>query len=198
MLINKPIFRALNSEQKIRLLRFLLSGRSMPDMSERELAKIVKMPNVSVNRIMACFEELNLVHWRGVGHSHVWSVNEESHAYGVLKKVINAMEENRTPAESLKKALIKEIRKLPVIRAILFGSVARGDDRPGSDIDLCLIVRDQKDKKSVQEAMLGLGTKIQKAYGNFLGDYVLTESEYKRKRGLGVIKNIEKEGVRLI
>lgn len=198
MRLNEPIYRALNSEQKIRILRFLLSGGPIPDMSERELARMVKISNAGVNRAMSSFEELNLVHYRRIGHSHVWSVNEDSHAYGVLKKVIQAMKENRAPIDELKRDMVKELKKLPVIKAALFGSVARGGEKPNSDVDLFVLVKDAKDKKTVETALEGLGTKVLKVYGNTLGFYILTESEYRKRKGLGVIKNIEKEGQKLI
>ncbi len=39
---------------------------------------------------------------------------------------------------SLKQDLIRALKEFPINRASLFGSFARGDDHPGSDIDILI------------------------------------------------------------
>jgi predicted nucleotidyltransferase len=98
----------------------------------------------------------------------------------------------------MKDMLVKYIKKLPVIQAVLFGSTARGDEKPNSDIDLFLLVRSQTEKKEVEKSLDELRDRILTIYGNVLSDYILTEKEYGEKQGLGVVKNIKKEGVRIV
>lgn len=198
MKLNDTVYKALNSNSKIKLLKFLLSGRHIPDMSERELARMVGISNAGVNRAMGDFQEMNLVYYKDVGHSHVWSVNEKSHAYKSLKNVVSAFVQNGTPIDSLKTEIITELKRLPVVGASLFGSVARGDEKSNSDVDLFILVKSMDDKKTVEKAMEDFGIKILKTYGNTLGQYILTEGEYRKKKSLNVIKNIDKEGLKLI
>lgn len=198
MRLNEPIFSMLDSGKKIGLLRFLLGHETMPDMSERELAKRVKMSNVAVNRAMAEFQGMNLVNVRRVGNANVWHVNNESYAYDEVKRLIFGNKTGYLPVESMKDMLVKYIKKLPVIQAVLFGSTARGDEKPNSDIDLFLLVRSQTEKKEVEKSLDELRDRILTIYGNVLSDYILTEKEYGEKQGLGVVKNIKKEGVRIV
>jgi predicted nucleotidyltransferase len=116
----------------------------------------------------------------------------------VLKKVLNPKEGDILPIEGLKKMMIKELKKVPIIEAVLFGSVAREEEKPGSDIDLFLLVKSNAEKNIVEKAVRNLDDRIRELYGNGLGEYILTEKEYAQKSGLGVILNIKKEGIKLI
>jgi hypothetical protein len=61
-----------------------------------------------------------------------------------------------------------------------------------------LLVRSQTEKKEVEKSLDELRDRILTIYGNVLSDYILTEKEYGEKQGLGVVKNIKKEGVRIV
>ena len=198
MKLNEPVYGVLKSQKKVKLIRLLLRENGIPEMSEREMAKLLKISNVSVNRTMNELQSLNMVHAKFVGGAKVWSTNKKSHAYAVLKKVLNPKEGDILPIEGLKKMMIKELKKLPVIEAVLFGSVARAEEKPGSDIDLFLLVKGNTEKNIVEKAVRNLDDRIRELYGNGLGEYILTEKEYAQKAGLGVIRNIKKEGIKLI
>jgi uncharacterized protein len=196
MKLNKPIYGIINSAAKLRLLKFLLSG-PVPEMSERAFAKMVNMSNVALNRAMAELADINLVKSNRVAGANVWKINEKSYAYKVLKQVVTGNETGTLPIEAVKKELAKELGKMAVISASLFGSIARGDEKEGSDIDLFVLVKNDTDKKSVEEALERIATDLVERYGNVLMPYILTEKEYRQKAGLAVIKNIQKEGIKI-
>ena len=198
MKLNEPVYGVLSSEKKIRVIKYLLKDNDVPEASERSLARLLKISNVSVNRTMNELEKLNMVRSRFIGGAKVWSVNRKSHTYSILKKLMMPETGEFLPVESLKKTLIKELKKLPVIKAVLFGSIARGDEKANSDIDLFVLVKGNADKIRVEKAMRDLDDTLGSEYGNKMGDYILTEKEYAEKAGLAVIKNIEKEGLKLI
>ena len=82
------------------------------------------------------------------------------------------------------------MQKAPVLKAVLFGSVARGDEEAGSDIDLFLLVNDDKAKAQAQKQAEALAEKCLELFGNALSPYILTLAEYKQPRNKKLIDNI--------
>lgn len=178
-----PLGRALDSRAKMKLLQFLYGNYS--PMSGRELAKVVGLSNATVSRVMRGFEEIDLVTPKKFGNVVTWVANTESFSYNELKKAASM----RLPIEHLVSTLRNDLIHLPVKRAVLFGSIAHGSERPGSDIDLFLLTAKKTDLRGkldeLNEKCLGL-------YGNPLMPYVLTEEELKHPPNPSLVENIRK------
>jgi len=85
--------------------------------------------------------------------------------------------------------IVKDLKKLGAKRIVLFGSLARGEPRVASDIDLLAIFDDQDCFK----------TRIQKIYAQIEAavDFDIlpyNKQEYERIRGRSLFRRIEKEG----
>ncbi|MCE5300076.1 MAG: nucleotidyltransferase domain-containing protein [Spirochaetia bacterium] len=197
MKLNEPVFWVLNSRHSLKLLSFLLADRELPEMSERQLARMVKIPTATVNRLMADFESINLLYYRYAGNSRLWRVNKESYAYNALKGFADAAKAENTPAGELVRILREKLRKLPVTEAILFGSVARGEEKENSDIDLYVLVKEEKYKEPVEEGIDSIVSEVLGKYGNVLMTYMITEKEKSSAARAKLLKEINK-GIRLI
>jgi predicted nucleotidyltransferase len=79
----------------------------------------------------------------------------------------------------------------------LFGSKARGDARPDSDIDLLVVVKHES--YQLWEAIQNLAADVSLNYDVFLSVKVMATSRYAYLRNLDVllIRNIEQEGIEL-
>ena len=153
MKFHDSLYRLLNSAAKIELLRFLLSGRPFPDMSERELARMLKIPHAAVNRAMAEFESANLVFYKAAGGAHIWNVNKAGYAYISLKKIIDVMGTISPPYEKLLEVLKGALNGVPAVSAVLFGSVPRKMEKTHSDIDLFVLVNIGADREKTEKAI---------------------------------------------
>jgi predicted transcriptional regulator len=62
-------------------------------------------------------------------------------------------------------------------------------DRPTSDIDLAVIVRDKEVKKEAENLFEKIDKRVSLEFGNTISPYINTEAEFmtKHKKGLGVI-----------
>lgn len=163
-----PLSKAFDSPVKLKLLRFLC-GNYTP-MGEREMARVVGVSNASVSRLMRQFEELDLVSPQRFGNVIAWQVNQESFAYQELRKIVSLA----PPLEHLVATLRNGLAGLPVKRAVLFGSVSQGKERPGSDIDVFVLARS---KEGLRAKLDELNEECLRLYGNPLMAYVLTEKE---------------------
>lgn len=79
----------------------------------------------------------------------------------------------------------------------LFGSKARGDARPDSDIDLLVVVKHES--YQLWEAIQNLAADVSLDYNVFLSVKVMGVSRYAYLRDLDalLIRNIEREGIEL-
>jgi predicted nucleotidyltransferase len=76
-----------------------------------------------------------------------------------------------------------------VQKAVIYGSVATGVERPDSDVDLLLVVN--KRGEWLEELQNRLRERVLKNFGNMLSTVVCTPSEYE-KMGGELKKEVEK------
>jgi len=84
-----------------------------------------------------------------------------------------------------------------ILQAVLFGSKARGDSRPWSDIDI-LIVVDSEDWR-FQHAISTLAARVSLEYDVLIGPRVIGQERWERmkQRRFGLYQNIVSEGIPL-
>jgi len=180
----------LNSKTKIKIIKFLLTHEA--SMSEREIASILKVSHMSVNRTMRELAELNFVNFVTIGKAHLWRVNHKSYAFRALSELIKGVSGIQEPIEELKKILLKNLPKTFIKRIVLFGSIAKGSERTNSDIDIFVLARDKQSKEKLESSIEKLSNICFEMYGNRLAPYILTEQELKQKKKLKVISEIKK------
>jgi len=184
----------LSSPVKIKIADFLLFHEA--PMSEREIASVLKISHMSVNRAMAAMEKINFVNCKTIGKAHLWTVNRKSYAYQAVKKYLSAINSYPTPLDSLKRLLLKYLPKSKVVHLILFGSVAKGEECINSDIDVLIVVKTKRAKDVLEPTLEKLSSRCLDMFGNRLSPYILSEREWKTKRSLEIVKAAQ-EGTRL-
>lgn len=185
----------LNSKTKRKIAEFLLNHEA--SMSEREIASILKVSHMSVNRTMRELSDINFVDFVTVGKAHLWKVNRKSYTFKAISKFIKGISCVKDPLADLKNTLLSNLPKTVIKRAVLFGSVAEGAEKTDSDIDIFLLVKDRKYKKELELRLDKLSNICLEAYGNRLSPYILTEQEMKKKKSLKLISEINK-GIQML
>lgn len=190
MKFNVSLLDVLNSKTKVKIIKFLLTHEA--SMSEREIASILKVSHMSVNRTMRKLSEFNFVNFVTVGNAHLWRVNRKSYAFKALSSLIKSISSIKEPIEDLKSMLLRNLPKALIKRVVLFGSVAGGSEKANSDIDVFILVKDKQSKKKLEPKIEKLSNLCLEVYGNRLAPYILTEQELKQKKDLKVISEINK------
>jgi len=180
----------LNSKTKVKIIKFLLTHEA--SMSEREIASVLKVSHMSVNRTMRELFDMNFVDFVTIGKAHLWRINRKSYAFRVLSEMFKGVSDIPEPLEDFKKILLKKLPKTLIKRVVLFGSVAEGLERTNSDIDVFILVKDKQSKKKLETQIEKLSNLCFEVYGNRLAPYILTEQEMKQKKNLKVISEINK------
>jgi predicted nucleotidyltransferase len=182
------------STAKMKIVTFLLNHEAA--MSEREIASVLSVSHMSINRLLKEMAGLNLVNYVTIGKAHLWKVNRRSYAFQVFSELIGNISKMKTPLEDLKKTILGNLPGSLIKKIILFGSVAKGLESEDSDIDIFVLVKNLEMKKKVENFIDALSIKCFELYGNRLAPYVLTEHEMKQRSNLNVIKEI-KNGIEI-
>ena len=180
----------LNSKTKVKIIKFLLTHEA--SMSEREIASVLKVSHMSVNRTLRELSDINFVDFVTIGKAHLWRINRKSYAFRVLSEMFKGVSDIPEPLGDLKKILLKKLPKTLIKRVVLFGSVAEGSERTNSDIDVFILVKDKQSKEKLETQIEKLSNLCFEVYGNRLAPYILTEQEMKQKKNLKIISEINK------
>ena len=180
----------LTSKAKIKIIKFLLNH--VASMSEREIASVLNVSHMSVNRTMRELGELNFVNFVTIGKAHLWRVNRKSYAFRVLSELFKGVTGIKEPLEDLKEILLNNLPKTLIKKVVLFGSIAKASERSNSDIDVFVLVKDKESKKKLESQIDKLSNICFEAYGNRLAPYILTEQEMEQKKNLKIVSEINK------
>lgn len=189
MQYHKSLISFLVSPAKLKIINLLLKQDIL--LSEREIARLLGVSHMTVNRTMRELEELHFVASSRIGRAYAWKVNRQSYAFQVFSKISGVISEINDPLAELKSTILGRLPLSSIHKLALFGSIARNDARSGSDIDLFALVEDDSAKAGIQSSLEQLGLLCLDKFGNMLSPYVLTADETKAKKNLKLLSEIE-------
>lgn len=140
----------------------------------------------TVQEALKALTRLGLVQTQTIGRAGVHTINEDHAAAAPLRALLD-------PVAILRDA-VSAVVGGDVSAVILFGSIARGEATPGSDIDLAVIAPLGWDQRSELED--GVRTKL----GNNCDVLVFSRAQLDRLAASGeaVVRDILRDGVALI
>jgi uncharacterized protein len=97
--------------------------------------------------------------------------------------------------DALEKFVSEAVQTYPneLVRIILFGSLARGEEREDSDMDIMVIVNEESIE--LRRNLIGIGFDIQLETGINLSIKVVSEDQFKAHENFSFYKTISSEGV---
>ena len=172
----------LGSRARLAVLRALLRY-PWKELTGRELASVIGARAYEpVRRAVKQLEAAGILVLRAHGKAYAISLNRECAAYAPLKALFD--EEGKS-----RQRFVAELKHLVPGEArccLLFGSVARGEETAGSDVDLLLVVANAQAKRKAGErlpAYLG-------SYALPLSWHLFTQAEFRRERGSALFRDI--------
>jgi predicted nucleotidyltransferase len=129
-----------NINQILKYRRVVQKLLDFPDrqFTIRELSLETKTPYPTTWRLIRTLESTGLITTRKIGHSTLCQLNPGS---PYLKEVRKALALSPSPHKMAVTDFVQEAKKIPEIkRVILYGSVAKGKEKPTSNIDLAILV----------------------------------------------------------
>jgi uncharacterized protein len=178
---------------RIRVLR-VLTRFPEKGFTGRELARACNASPSQANAALEALRDSGIVFREIAGRAYVWRLAREHVLCDALLGIFRA--EAGLP-KTLKLELENVLRALPIERAFLFGSVARGEGRPTSDLDLFVQVRSKSEKETVEDALSGASARFALRFGNPLSALVLDRAQMRHPTNPALISQILSEGIEL-
>lgn len=199
MRINTPLNKILNSETKIRVLRFFCSAGG--EITGRQVAKMLKTASTPVQAALRDLFNEGVLDRQGFGRAFAYRLNRQN---WVVSRILIPMfqEEGGYPRilqDRIRKSVVKTALKNAILSVVLFGSVVSAQERATSDIDLLVIVKNNADKEAVEDSFLQMNRDMIQEVGLNIDARIYAVSELKNKHaeGISFIKTALREHVLL-
>ena len=180
---------SVSSSAKAKVLSLFLA-HPVKAFSGREVARLCGLSAMGAWRAVHYFEQQSLVNRSRVGASNVLTLNA---AHFLVRSLQPLVRLDEAALEHLKKLVLDALPLGAVGAVYLFGSVARGQERPSSDVDVLIVVLAAADKRRVLDASNDAALKVAEAFGNHLSALVFTRAEFKRD--LNLFREVRKDGM---
>lgn len=139
----------------------LLAAQSA-ELTGRQIAELVGMSQPGIAGTLRHLASLGVVQRRRVGPAILHQLDRDNLLVQTL--VLPALSAEANLIEDLKAELRAAFDPFAV-SLVLFGSVARGESAPGSDIDVLVITADQADAASAMKVADEVGQRFFRRYG---------------------------------
>jgi predicted nucleotidyltransferase len=189
MKLHKYLEQVLGNKGSISVLRTLVSHKGRV-FTIRRLAEDAGISHTEAAATVGDLEKLGIVQVQPVGKAYQISLNKKSYILNKIIEPIFKAEQNslQEVISILKKNLISK----KIISAVIFGSMARGEEKEDSDIDLLIISNDHDQaieiiSKIIEEISLIFHTKV--------SHIIFSEKQLHSKRNSDLIKSIIKDHI---
>jgi predicted nucleotidyltransferase len=181
----------LSSRSHIRIVRALQD--TSQGFTGREIARLSGLSHRTCLQTLTKLEDLSVIQRQRGGRDHIFRLNRK-HII-VSEGLLPLLELERKFVVRLGQVLNRRLAK-QTTSIILFGSVARGDETVGSDLDVCIVTGDGAQLKKVMENVHELQTSVKETFGAYLAPIYYTGSEFRKQylRKRSPVVDIVEEG----
>jgi len=189
MKLHAYLEQVLGNKGSISVLRSLVryKGRIF---TIRRLAEDAGISHTEATATIKDLEKFGIVQVQPVGKAYQISLNKKSYLLNKIIEPIFKVEQNtlQDVISILKKNLVSK----KIVSAVIFGSVARNEEKEDSDIDLLIVSNDYDDaieivSKVIEEVSLMFHTKI--------SHIIFSEKQIQSKRKSDLINSIIKDHI---
>jgi predicted nucleotidyltransferase len=159
----------------------LLTQSAPAGLTGRELAQRIGFSPTQTARALGTLEAVGIVRRESAGRAFLWKFSPD---HVLAAPILQLFDDERSLFRALREDLSAAIANLPTERSWLFGSIARGDERPTSDIDVLVEVDSPESKRLVEDSLSALTTKFLVRFGNPLSTLVLERRKGSKESAL--------------
>ena len=181
----------LGHKSKIKLLRYLLNSKL--ELTGRQLSRVIGIHHRTCHTALKELASFGIVIMHQTGKAIVYKINDNNLLVEKILKPIFDLEKNILLQMI---TALRNITRVRILSAIVFGSVASSSERATSDIDILFLVASKKEKNRLIEKLEKIEYSFILKYGNMLSPLVFTTEEFniqlKKKDNLAL--NIIQKG----
>ena len=185
MKFHKYLEQVLGNKLVIRVLRTVLDYRGKI-FTVRSLAKTAHVSHNETALIVGDLEKLGIIRIQPVGRAYQLQLNEKNY---ILDKIIEpAFRAEKNTIEELLRILKKHFSSKKIISIAIFGSVAKGEEKEDSDIDL-LIISDDFDYAST--IVSNVEEEVSLIFHSKISPVIFSEKELRAKKNSTLLSSIK-------
>ncbi len=167
------VFRSWSNVAVLRALQDTAVG-----FSGRQVARIAGMSIRSALQALTSLENLGIVRRQRGGRDHIFTINRNH--YLVEKGIVPLFIVEQKFYEEINSVIANNLRR-KALSVIIFGSAARREETPQSDLDLCCIVKNKIQLEKAQTGIDAISPLLHNRYGVKLGPIFFTITEFRKK-----------------
>lgn len=184
MSLHELASQILGNKIAIAVLKTLLRYRGKV-FTIRELARTSGFSHPEVSNVVKELEKRAVIKLQPVGRAYQITLNEDSY---ILRSIVE-------PLFKAEKEVIKELvrtirpffKNKAIISALIFGSVARGEEKESSDLDLLVITRD---KDIANECVANASDATLSKFGKALSPLIMGKDQVTTRLNKKLIESI--------
>ena len=194
MIFRDLLYTLAGSKAKARVLG-VMAARPFLEWTGNALAKEAGVSQPQAWKALNLLEKQGIVrHKRGAGKAVLWSFNDKHLAAPALRDFAR-------PERVFGRVLVKRLREAGalegVVRIVLFGSVARGEEEPGSDVDLFVEVENRARQRKVRDAVISALAALDDLTGSPANPVFYSTAQIRDRKRSGLLKEITRDGTQL-
>lgn len=180
MALSRNLIEVLAKSGRIEVLRTLKAYHDR-QFTVNELARTAGVPTMTTWRAVRELKAAGLVRTRKVGNSLAVSLTEDPAALRALREVPDT-DPHRAAARSFATGLAS---RPWLVECRLFGTVGRGDHRPGEEVDVAVVYEDGTPEETARAESAMVADEVLRSTNVRIVPLCITSSEMGRRGGLG-------------
>ncbi len=193
----EPLNHVLGTQSKVRTLR-VLSSASQP-LSGLEIARQAGVGATPARRALDELVGYGLAVRRQAGAQYLYQLERDNRLVATLVLPLFQQERGWTGMvfDEIARKLRPKADSREPFAAYLFGSAARGQDEPGSDLDVLIILRDPRAKARVVNAVAAMQGELRRLYGAHISPVVLSLKDAQHRAHSPFFQEVRRDARRL-
>ena len=191
MKFTKPLDDIFQTPSSVKVLRVL--AQSELDRAGRQIADMAGLNPQTCQNTLDRLDGLRILTVRRVGRAYLYRLNDNN---AIVRQMIRPLFTTETNLLSNELMKVANMLSGTAIAVILFGSVARNEGDAQSDIDLCVIVKNNDSREAAEEKGNEILDHLVDVTGIVPSVIVWTRSEFRNRydKRDGLARAIFEEG----
>src|SRR3990172_12963197 len=189
MVIRRVLEDIFGSPAKIRILRVL--STSPQPLSGRQVGELSRLSHRGAIQALKSLVELGAVRQRRGGNAYQYSLSPGNIAVEMI--IAPGIKAEAALLDDLKKRIVAQFGR-KTVSLTLYGSVVRGTEKRGSDIDVLAIAGDERKKADLEEKSASLAPFFRERYNSLLSLHCFTLYDPQTKKALPLLRSVKEEG----